>query len=115
MKNLSTLSVSLVSALAISGCAEFNERYQPILGGIQNTAYQSNLLDCQRIAATQVLLDPQAQSEALVNAGIGAMLGSAEGGGTAAAIEGAKSGVAAGGATTAQKGATDACMQQRGY
>lgn len=118
MKNALRIPLYIISyimgTLVVFGCAEFNEKYQPLMGGITDAAYQSNLLDCQRIAAQQLLLNPEAQSQALVGAGVGALMGS-ETGGYTGALEGAKQGATSSGATNAQKSATDACMAQRGY
>lgn len=109
----------LVSAL-LTGCANTAAKYQPIVDGEKNARFDADLQACQEVATQRSYLNDDVKTNAILGAGIGALVGAAEDG-VEAALGGAVLGATAGGAGRSwetreeRKAIVIKCMQQRGH
>ena len=110
---LSTAALSLVVA-----CADSGANYEPILDGVPTPAYQADLAACQALAQNQTQFDEDTIAATVLGAGVGAVLGEADGGD---ALEGAIAGAFAGGVSNAvdanekREAIVIECLRGRGH
>ena len=88
-------------ALVFSGCATGGAKYEPIVDGPRDAAYQSDLQDCQTLAEQKRYDGEEVRTGAAVGAGLGALLGLIDGGGAGDAAAGAAVGASIGGGGSA--------------
>lgn len=115
-----TLATTLLTTLALTGCGSTASNYQPLVDGTPNANYTADLADCAALAEKREYLNDDVKSEALLGAGLGAVVGILEDG-----SEGAIAGALVGGATGAgsrawevrdeQKQIVIQCMRGRGH
>lgn len=125
---LKSLSLGLTAAVGLSACATGGANTVPIIDAQNSQQLQTDLAQCQALAAQVPTLNDQALASALVGAGFGALAGSSFGGRSFSnrgrgenALAGALAGGAAGTAVGAFQGRSAQadivyrCMAGRGY
>jgi len=116
-----TLSLSAFAfAALLTGCGSTASSYQPLVDGQKAGSYDQDLAVCASLAEQRGYLNDDVKSEALLGAGVGALVGVLEDGGS-----GALAGAVVGGATGAgsrawetrdeQKKIVIQCMRGRGH
>mgnify|MGYP000182458654 CR=1 FL=1 len=119
-RKLITFSTAFTLAFALSGCGSTASQYQPLVDGPKSDAYSSDLAACSKLSEQRDYLNDDVKSEALLGAGVGALVGGLEDGG-----EGIIAGALVGSAVTAggrawetrdeRKKIVIECMRQRGH
>lgn len=108
-------------ALVLGACADTGANYTPIIDGSKSPAFASDLGACQGLAASQRQYDNEAKAAAVLGAGVGALVGLADGGEADDALGGAVAGALIGGvaggveAQDRKKAIVIACMRGRGH
>jgi len=108
------------AAALLSGCGSTAAQYQPLVDGPRNQQYSNDLSACSQLAEQRKYINDDVKSEALLGAGIGAVVGGLEDGSS-----GLLAGALVGGATGAGGRAWDtreerkqiviSCMRGRGH
>lgn len=115
-----TLATSLIMTMFLSGCANTAADYEPIVDGPKDALFYDDLADCKNLAEQREYLNDDTKSEALLGAGIGAVVG-AIGGDTGDIVGGALVGgaLSAGGRAwdtrDERKNIVLECMSGRGH
>lgn len=108
------------TATLLSGCGSISAQYQPVVDGPRNSHYASDLSACSQVAEQREYLNDDVKSEALLGAGIGAVVGGLEDGGSGL-VAGALIGGTAGAGGRAwdtreeRKQIVVTCMRGRGH
>jgi uncharacterized protein YcfJ len=109
----------LLSAAALTACADSGANYTPILDGQPAAAFQSDLAACQTLARNQRQFDQETAGAAVLGAGAGALLGAADDDADAAggAIAGALAGGVAAAVTASERreAIVMECLRGRGH
>ena len=121
MKPQNLIIISLLAATSvITGCANSNARYEPIIDGETTAAYRQDLQACQTLAQAREFDNGDVRTEALLGATFGALTGALEEG-TDGLIAGAVAGSLIGGAESAwdvrdeRKSIVIKCLVNRGH
>lgn len=117
-KIVTATSVMMVALL--SGCANTAADYEPLVDGPKDARFYDDLAECKALAEQREYLNGDTKSEAVLGAGLGALAGALDGGGTdilgGAIVGGA---VGAGGRAwetrEERKGIVIQCMAGRGH
>ncbi|MCV6589535.1 MAG: hypothetical protein OIF57_10960 [Marinobacterium sp.] len=115
-----TFTTALTLTALLTGCGSTAAQYQPIVDGPKDALYNSDLAACSELAEQREYLNDDVKSEALLGAGIGALAGLADDGGSGA-VAGALVGSAAAAGGRAwetrdeRKAIVVACMRGRGH
>lgn len=113
----------ILSLVSLTACAGGGAAHVPIIDGPITAEYEADLSECQQLAETRRYDNPEVQTDALIGAGVGGLIGLAEsrnddvGDFLAGAIIG---GLLSGGATALEtrhqrKEIVLNCMAGRGY
>jgi len=89
---LKSMAVTSATFLALSACANTGAGYLPIVDGPKNAAYSADLNECRSLAEQRNYTNGDVKNDALLGAGIGALVGAADEG-----VEGAIGGLLIGG------------------
>jgi len=118
-KHLLAFATSLSMVIFVSGCANTASDYTPIVDGPTGALFEQDLAACKTLAEKRDYLNGDTKTEALLGAGIGALVGAAGNGGDI--LAGAVAGGTIGGAGKAwevreeRKNIVIKCMGGRGH
>ncbi len=119
MSKLFTLS--LIALVSLLGCAGADVRPIVDMKGVNESAYENDLKDCQTIAQQQSGMGSTAAKGAGAGAVVGGLLGLVTGGNTTGIVQAAGAGAVIGGAGGAysgnqsQESVVKRCLSGRGY
>lgn len=114
------MATSVVMVGLLSGCANTAADYEPLVDGPKDNRFYEDLAACKALAEQREYLNGDTKSEALLGAGLGALAGALDGGGSDI-VGGAIVGGAAGAGGRAwdtreeRKGIVIQCMAGRGH
>lgn len=69
------LSIALLPLIILSACASGGAAHNPIIDGPQDARYQQDLSECRSYAEQRSYDNSDVQTQALIGAGIGGLLG----------------------------------------
>ncbi|MPQ96097.1 glycine zipper family protein [Thioclava sp. JE_KL1] len=108
-----------IATALLGACSDTGARYTPIVDGTPSASFQSDLGACQSLARSQRQYDQETAGGAVLGAGAGALLGSADDDGTAlgGAVAGGLAGGVAGLNNSAErrKAIVIECLRGRGH
>ncbi|OMH26657.1 hypothetical protein BGP75_23095 [Motiliproteus sp. MSK22-1] len=114
------ITALLCCCALLSACGSTAAQYQPIVDGPKNVVYTEDLATCSALAEQRDYLNDDVKSEALLGAGVGAVIGGLEDGWEGAVGAGLlTAAIGAGGRAwdtrQERKEILIECMQQRGH
>ena len=120
LRNLGGISALLCCCALVSACGSTSAQYQPIVDGPRDDVYTQDLAACGGLAEQREYLNDDVKSEALLGAGVGAVIGGLEDGFEGALGAGLlTAAIGAGGRAwetrEERKGIVIECMRQRGH
>jgi len=114
-------ALSLIAFVSLLGCAGADVRPIVDMKGVNESAYENDLKDCQTIAQQQSGMGSTAAKGAGAGAVVGGLLGLVTGGNTTGIVQAAGAGAVIGGAGGAysgnqsQEAVVKRCLSGRGY
>jgi len=120
LRTLSVFTAAFTFTALLTGCGSTASAYQPLVDGPKDEHYSQDLAACAELAEKRSYLNDDVKSEALLGAGVGAVVGALEDGGSGA-LAGAVVGSATGAGGRAwetreeRKQIVVECMRGRGH
>lgn len=114
------LTLGIVAGV-LTACGETGADYVPVVDGARGVNFESDLRACQTVAQQKPLYNDEAREDALIGAGLGALLALGEGDAAEAVVAAAAIGGVAGAGAGALENHDDRadivieCMQGRGH
>lgn len=120
LNKVTAVAIGCILTITLTGCGSTASNYQPIVDGPTNEDYQNDLAACSQLSEQREYLNDDVKSEALLGAGIGALVGVIEDGSSGLVAGALVGGSAAGGGKawetrTERKQIVIQCMRQRGH